>query len=94
MKKEYDFSFGDNTLFLEFQIPILSDTVQDAVTYVENTFPNTKFRVVAIKNIIGYWSAYDTENGNPIYCEGTMSKKTTREKIKKYLDNETESSSN
>ena len=86
--EDFKFYFGDDTLFLEFNIPIKSDNVKNAISEIRNTFPNLSFSVVAYKNILGYWSAYHVKTGNTIYC-GTMSIKTTKDNIKKYLENET-----
>lgn len=83
----YGFYFGPETLFLEFIIPITENSVKDAYNEIKESFPNTKIKVVAYKNIIGYWAAYVVETGKSIYC-GTMSVKDTREKINKYLENE------
>lgn len=87
--EDFKFYFGDDTLFLEFKIPINSNSIENAISEVRNTFPNLSFSVVAYKNILGYWSAYHIKTSDSIYC-GTMSIKITKENIKKYLEHETE----
>lgn len=89
---DYKFHFDDEILFLEFNIPIIDKTVDNTIEEVKNTFPDHNFRVVAIKNILGYWSAKDLLSCESIYC-GTRSLKSTKEQIKKVL-NEIKSSSN
>ena len=86
-EKGYGFYFGPGTLFLEFKVPMTGDSVKDAYNEIKESFPNTEIKVVAYKNIIGYWAAYVVETGNSIYC-GTMSLKTTKEQIAKYFENE------
>lgn len=83
-ESKYSFHFGPNVLFLEFHDVIHFNTVKDAYEEVMLSFPNTKIKVIAYKAILGYWTAFEIETGNPIYC-GTMSLKTTREQINKYL---------
>ena len=90
---DYTFHFDNGVLYLEFKIALKSDTIEEAIKDIRESFPNTKFEIVAYKNIIGYWSAYNIKSGESIYC-GSMSLKDTREKIKKHLENETKNSSN
>jgi hypothetical protein len=86
-EKGYGFYFGPGILFLEFKVPMTVDAVQDAYDEVRKSFPNTEIKVVAYKNILGYWAAYIVKTGKSIYC-GTMSLKTTKEQIAKHLENE------
>ena len=84
---DYKFHFGNGILYLEFKIPLQSTTIEEAIKDIRESFPNTNFEIVAYKNIIGYWEAYHLKTNTSIYC-GSMSLKDTREKIKKYLENE------
>ncbi len=86
-EKGYGFYFGPGVLFLEFNIPMTGSNVQDAYNEIKESFPNTEIKVVAYKNILGYWAAYVVDTADSIYC-GTMSLKTTKEQIAKYLENE------
>lgn len=81
---DYKFHFIDNVLFIEFNVPVEEDSIKNAIEDVQATFSNIIFRVVAIKNIIGYWSAKDILKNKSIYC-GTMSIKDTKRNIKEYL---------
>ena len=90
---DYEFHFGPNILYLEFKDAMKADSVENAVKEIRESFPNTNIEVVAYKNILGYWPAYHIKSGHSIYC-GTRSLKNTRESITKYLENETENSSN
>ena len=85
IEKNYGYYFGNKTLFLEFKNAIHSDTVINTVNEIKEEYPNAEIKIVAYKNILGYWAAYEIETGNSIYC-GTMSAKTTKEQINKYLE--------
>lgn len=84
---QYNFFFGPNTLFIEMNDTILPETLGNIYRTIKESFPNTDIKVVAYKNLLGYWAAYSIENDDSIYC-GTMSLKDTREKINKYLKND------
>jgi hypothetical protein len=86
-EKGYKFYFSPGILFLEFKIAINKSIIQDAYNEIKESFPNTEIKVVAYKNILGYWAAYIVKTGKSIYC-GTMSLKTTKEQIAKHLENE------
>ncbi len=88
MKKEnYEFYFENNILFIELNDVLNADTIINIYNEIKEGFPNKEIKVVAYKNILGYWAAYVVETGKSIYC-GTMSGKTTKEQINKYLENE------
>lgn len=82
----YSFYFGPKTLFLEFHVPMKETSITDAINQVKESFPDTEITVVAYKNIIGYWSAYNIKNKQSIYC-GSMSLKRTKDSISNYLNN-------
>lgn len=81
----YDFYFDNNILFLEFKDVSENFMINDIISDIKETFPNKQFDIVAKKNILGYWSAYDYSKNQSIYC-GTTSAKTTKEQLKKYLN--------
>ena len=85
--KGFTFHFGPDVLYIEFKVPMDSNSIDNASASIKVTFPNTNFKIVAYKNIIGYWASYVLGTGESIYC-GTMSLKDTKEKIKKYLEDE------
>ena len=66
---------------------VFGDMVEDACDEVRLSFPDTEIRVIAYKNVLGYWAARDIVNDKSIYC-GTMSLKATKSTIYKYLENE------
>lgn len=84
-EKGYGFYFGPGIMFLEFKVPMTGSNVQDAYNEVKESFPNTEIKIIAYKNLLGYWAAYNISNHESIYC-GTMSLKDTKEKISKYLE--------
>lgn len=86
-KERYKFYFDEHTLFIELNDILHADTIMEIYNEIKEGFPNKEIKVVAYKNILGYWAAYVIENGRSIYC-GTMSGKTTKEQINKYLENE------
>lgn len=86
-EKGYGYYFGPKTLFLEFTIAVTTNMVEDACDEVRLSFPDTEIRVIAYKNVLGYWAARDIVNDKSIYC-GTMSLKATKSTIYKYLENE------
>ena len=81
----YDFYFDNNVLFLEFKDVTENFIINDIINDIKVTFLNKQFDIVAKKNILGYWSAYDYSKNQSIYC-GTTSAKITKEQIKKYLN--------
>lgn len=83
----YKFHFENDILFLEFKTSIKFEDIINAIADIKSTFPEHKIRIVAYKDLLGYWNAHDFDNSQDIYCGG-MSVKDTKGKIKKYLDNE------
>ena len=81
----YNFNFEGNVLYITFTEPLLENTLKETLESINKTFPNKKYDIVAYQNILGYWSAKDLISNQSIYC-GTMSLKSTKESIKKYLD--------
>jgi hypothetical protein len=82
----YKFHFMDNVLFLEFNTPILNNTIDEAIIDIKETFPHKDITIIAYKNILGYWAAYQINPKHSIYC-GTTSLKDTKEKINNFLNN-------
>ncbi len=83
-EKKYGFFFGPNILFIEMHDVIKVDTIENIYKEIKESFPTTDIKIIAYKNLIGYWAAYEIGTSNSIYC-GTMSLKTTKEQISKYL---------
>lgn len=82
---DYNFNFEGNVLYITFADSLKENSLSEAIETIYNTFPNKEFSIVAWRNILGYWSAKDLTNNKSIYC-GTMSLKSTKESIKKYLN--------
>lgn len=77
----------DNILILKDKNNTI--TLQEANNFrisFENTLEKS-FPFVGFCNILGYYSGYDFNKNQSIYC-GTMSEKTTVEQIKQYIKND------
>lgn len=77
----------DNILILKDKNNTI--TLQEANNFrvsFESTLKKS-FPFVGFCNILGYYSGYDFNKNQSIYC-GTMSEKTTVEQIKEYIKND------
>jgi hypothetical protein len=79
----YSFFFEDYATFIVIKREIAQSN-EEILEELAKTFPHINTRILAVKNILGYWSAYDYETNTSIYC-GTMSLTKTKETIKKYI---------
>lgn len=83
--QKYNFFFDDSAAYIEFNIPYDKSDIIEAISILKETFTSVSFNIVATKGLTGYWSAFDYNKNNSIYC-GSRSLGDTKRKIKEYLN--------